>query len=172
MNLVPTRYECLNPRYECFEPKIRMFWTQDTNFLNPVPFVYVWTVRFGECCYRPQTKLWEGNVFTGVCLSFCLGSGGHDWRPVQTCLLEDHPSSSTGTDIKWWPLKHVWEVRMEWNVVLFGECCFVKPGWQVWQALIHWGSTDQRCAHTERQYWRFGIGQNHPLLIFVCYPTP
>ena len=27
--------------------------------------------------YRPPTKLREGNVFTGVCLSFCLGGGVH-----------------------------------------------------------------------------------------------
>ena len=65
--------------------------------------------------YRLQTKLLECNVFTGVCpftggrvhhriphppsrqdirpghllLLWLLTSGGHLWRPVQTCLLED-----------------------------------------------------------------------------------
>ena len=27
-------------------------------------------------CYRPQTKLWKGNVFTPVCQSFCSQRGG------------------------------------------------------------------------------------------------
>ena len=66
------------------------------------------------CFYRPQMKLQEGNVFISICLSFCSGgahvtithdalgpapipllliSGGHHLRPVQTCSLEDPPSS-------------------------------------------------------------------------------
>ena len=63
--------------------------------------------------YRPPTKLREGNVFFRVCLSVHRGvprwpvpmmhwtsqpppplvtSGGHHWRPVQTCSLEDSPN--------------------------------------------------------------------------------
>ena len=86
-------------------------------------------------------KLWEGNVFSRVCLftggSLCdhypwciwpyytglpppnpalwtskmagpgpllVTSGGHHWRPVQTCSLEDPPPTSTDN---WWPPKHV-----------------------------------------------------------------
>ena len=69
-------------------------------------------------CYSPPTKLQEGNVFAGVCLSVHEGghvtithdaldltyspprhgtpcppllvtSGGHHRRPIQTCPLED-----------------------------------------------------------------------------------
>ena len=35
--------------------------------------------RFILCYYRPQTKLREGNVFTGMCL---LTGAGYDWFQV------------------------------------------------------------------------------------------
>ena len=41
--------------------------------INESVFSMVLTVR--SCNYRPQTKLWEGNVFTSVCWSFCSGGG-------------------------------------------------------------------------------------------------
>ena len=34
---------------------------------------------FKVCFYRPQTKLREGHVFTGVCLSTGDGVGTHPW---------------------------------------------------------------------------------------------
>ena len=32
---------------------------------------YILVTTVALCCYRPPTKLQEGNVFTGVCSSFC-----------------------------------------------------------------------------------------------------
>ena len=50
-----------------------------------------------------------------------MTSGGHQWRPVQTCSLEDPPTTST--DI-WWPPKHVQlasgRYSSHWNAFLFG----------------------------------------------------
>ena len=37
------------------------------------PILSLWfdkcVINTGQCHYRPQRKLWEGNVFTGICLS-------------------------------------------------------------------------------------------------------
>ena len=31
----------------------------------------------GDYFYRPPTKFWEGSVFVGICLPFCLHGGPH-----------------------------------------------------------------------------------------------
>ena len=50
-----------------------------------------------------------------------LASGGHHWKPVQTCSLEDLPL--TGTDTLWQPPKHVQlasgQYASYWNAFLF-----------------------------------------------------
>ena len=69
--------------------------------------------------YRPQTKLWEGNVFTGDCLSVILSS------------LLYHLLLWSG--IWWWQLKlkHVWfpsrlyaSYCLECNFVTY-VCCYL-----------------------------------------------
>ena len=105
--------------------------------------------------YCPQMKFREGNVLTGVCLSFCsvgtpcdhypsghgtwvthqyqiwgllqipdigpipplLISGGHHWRPVQSCSLEVWPpivlTSSVGQqNIYDWQVGGMHPIRM------------------------------------------------------------
>ena len=62
---------------------------------------------------KPQPRLFwlpEHGILT-VHNPLIVTSGGHDWRPVQTCSLEDPPHWSwylvaTEADI-WWLLKHV-----------------------------------------------------------------
>ena len=42
--------------------------------------------------YRPQAKLWEGNIFTPVCQSFCSLGGGRGWQKGMhggVCVLEE-----------------------------------------------------------------------------------
>ena len=42
--------------------------------INPVPDLNMIphaSLKIRTICYRPPTKLREGNVFTGICLSFC-----------------------------------------------------------------------------------------------------
>ena len=81
--------------------------------------------------YHSPTKLWEGNVFSHVCLFTCghypyigphytwtplplpqdigpyctVTSGTHHWWHVQTCSLQD-PTI-------WWLLKHVWSMQAD-----------------------------------------------------------
>ena len=86
-------------------------------------------------CYRPQTKLWEGHIFTCVRLWFCSGGSPCDhytwciwtWKPppipdMGSNLCYWHLVVITGdlfklvhlktylprTKIQWWPLEHVW----------------------------------------------------------------
>ena len=45
-------------------------------------------------CYRPQTKLREGNIFTPVCQSFC--SGAEVYTPLDTPRQTTHLDSPLG----------------------------------------------------------------------------
>ena len=60
------------------------------SFLSPC-----WTTDLGPWpgpAHRHQTQL-----------PLLLTSGGHHWRPIQTCSFDD----PCGIDIWWWPMKHV-----------------------------------------------------------------
>ena len=66
------------------------------------------------------------NVFTPL-----VTSGGHHWRPVQTCSLGlTAQTPSTGTDI-WWPPKHILlasgRYASYWNGFLFLVLWFLFP---------------------------------------------
>ena len=97
---------------------------------------------FSWHCHRPPTKLREGNVFSRVCLSVIgliglhhtgtplstcpllldMGthwtSGGLDWRPFQTCPLEDPPpvlpSGGYWRTYCWqaWPYASYWSTAL------------------------------------------------------------
>ena len=56
-----------------------MYWEDDG---SAFPTQSVQLKKKIQNIYRPLTKLLEGNVFTGVCLSFC--SGGMSMSPVMT----------------------------------------------------------------------------------------
>ena len=45
--------------------------------------------------YCPKTKLREGNVFTPVCQSFCLGGAGACHDVTVTCYGQHHPTEQT-----------------------------------------------------------------------------
>ena len=61
--------------------------------------------------FRPQTKLWEGNVFTDVCLSTGVHpSGPHPWA-VGVCIWGGgvHPSGLPQAVVKYKELENSYE---------------------------------------------------------------
>ena len=90
----------------------------------PLPMMY-WDM--GTPPPAPRYQTWV--VITGNMgpTSLLLTSGGHHWRPVQTCSLEDQPPlHPSGTGLYWWPPKRVWlasgQYASYWNTVLLNEC--------------------------------------------------
>ena len=76
----------------------------------PFPFHFLLLFYF----YRPQTKLREGNVFTGVCLS----TGGGGWHVSS----DDHQVSLAGW-LVWYPKSHDLPTRVVIIFYLFFKQC-------------------------------------------------
>ena len=67
-----------------------------------------WFTQFMDCAlwisiyYRPQTKLWKGNVFTSMCQEFCPWGGGVHPRADPSPPDRHHPSRHpVGRHIPW-----------------------------------------------------------------------
>ena len=75
-------------------------------------------------------------------------SGGHYWKPVQTCSLDLTVWGPSGTDI-WWPPKDMWLASRQyasyWNTFLLWNV-FTASLWSCRQVMIlwyHWSLTGQ-----------------------------
>ena len=80
-------------------------------------------------CYRLQMKLWEGNVFTGVCDSVQRGvpGSGRGVPGPRGCLVENPPPPD-GYCCR--------QYASYWNAFFFGNaCCFFRDG-VVWAFLM------------------------------------
>ena len=84
--------------------------------------------RHGAWGHWEAIQKWDMGIPT-----LLVTSGGHHWRPVQTCSLDLTVQAPLPhvTDI-WWPLKHVWLVSRRyafcWNAFLL-ICVFCKLRW-------------------------------------------
>ena len=63
--------------------------TYQTWNLLPPPFL---DIRHGTCSCLPATDIWWSSLETQNLPPLILTCGGHHWRAVQTCSLEDLPS--------------------------------------------------------------------------------
>ena len=98
---------------------------------------------FTKTCYRPQTKLWEGNVFTPVCQSFCSQRGD---LPDKDPPLDRDPTPFYGKEQA---VRILLECIHVWTI-------FTDPNPPDFSAYLLWTLNIVSIFHCYRPQWSWG----------------
>ena len=104
------------------------------------------TYRCGDGCYRPSTKLREGNTFNRVCPWFCPGGPMWPLTMVHWASLYTAPPFSSDMIPHWTPASDIWWPSLEICSNLFTSGR-TPTGADIWSLLKHIRSAQAGSTH-------------------------